>query len=207
MKQIFVRSLPQALNSTKPESQRKMKAIIFDTETTGLIKNRKIPLDKQPEIIEFYGCLVDLKAKTKKGQILAELEILIRPNNKKLDDAITKITGLEYDRDLKDKKSFPQVASTIKNFMGLADIWIAHNASFDLEMLEIEFERIGQSIKPKDKIICTVEQTMSLKGYRLNLAALYEHLFKEKMGTAHRAKVDVMNLKDCCFALYKMGAF
>ena len=54
-----------------------MKAVIFDTETTGLVKNRTIKLDNQPEIIEFYGALVDLG---KKGKILKEVDTLIKPN-------------------------------------------------------------------------------------------------------------------------------
>ena len=45
-----------------------MKAFIFDTETTGLVKNRTIKLDDQPEVIEFYGALVDLSKKG--GKIL-----------------------------------------------------------------------------------------------------------------------------------------
>ena len=37
-----------------------MRLLIFDTETSGLVQTRLVPLKKQPSIIEFYGCVVDL---------------------------------------------------------------------------------------------------------------------------------------------------
>ena len=67
--------------------------IFFDTETTGLIKNKALPLINQPRIIEI-GAVKDT------GE---ELSLIINPLIK-LDPIITKITGL-IDKDL---ESFPE---------------------------------------------------------------------------------------------------
>ena len=185
-----------------------MRAVIFDTETTGLIKNRKVALHKLPEIIEFYGCYCDLKT----GEIIQDYECLIRPQyvSKKetrdvglveLPEVITKVTGLTAN-DLTFKEIFSYHWVDICRLFDNADFVIAHNANFDKEMVEIELERLNETFD-WPQIICTIEQTMHLKGYRLKLSELYEFLFEEKLKDAHRAKNDVMALKKCCEELYK----
>lgn len=159
--------------------------LIFDTETTGLIENRSTRLNLQPEIIEFYGIDGD-----------DEIDTLIKPKIKELPEIITKITGLTDD-DLKDQRPFRAHAPAIKNLIEKADCVVAHNLSFDMDMVDLEFERLEQTVAwPKERI-CTVEQTVYLKGYRLNLSALYELLFEEKFKDAHRAKYDVQALARC----------
>ena len=52
-----------------------MKALLFDTETNGLIENRALRLDRQPEIFEWYSCLVDLATDT----LIEDLEFMCKP--------------------------------------------------------------------------------------------------------------------------------
>lgn len=40
-------------------TEHKRIAIVFDTETTGLLKPESAPLSEQPQIIEFAGIKVD----------------------------------------------------------------------------------------------------------------------------------------------------
>jgi len=155
-------------------------AFIFDTETSGLIDNRTLPDAKLPEIIEFYGCLADLST----GEVLSEVDLLIKPA-RAISDEITRITGLT-NADLVDAPAF-----------------IAHNASYDVEMVNIEFDRIRSPIIWPRKVICTVEATLPLKGHRLSLQALHELLFGEQFPAAHRARNDVKALLRCCVELYK----
>jgi hypothetical protein len=61
-----------------------------------------------------------------------------------------------------------------------------------------------QKIKWPDKI-CTVEQTVHLKGYRVSLSVLHETLFGMPFTGAHRAKVDVSALLFICKELYRIG--
>lgn len=174
-----------------------MRVLIFDTETTGLIENRTVKIDKLPEVIEFYGCVVDLET----GEIERELDTLVSPKGP-ITDEITKITTIDAET-VKGAPDFASVAPKIKELIQGSNIIIAHNLSFDIEMVDIEFDRLGDRIEWPGEKICTVEQTVHLKGFRLSLSALHEHLFGEAFAGAHRAKVDVMALVRVCVELYK----
>jgi DNA polymerase III alpha subunit (gram-positive type) len=177
-----------------------MIALLFDNETTDLIPNRTLKLDKQPEIWEFYGCIANLAT----GEIIEELDLLIKPRREvDLKSKASKVTG--FTRELvENAPHFIDVAPRIKILLEKAPIAIAHNLSFDRDVLEIEFERIGEKINWPE-CLCTVEQTVYLKGYRLSMTQLYEILFNEKFEGAHRAKVDVMAMLRCCTKLFEMG--
>lgn len=170
---------------------------VFDTETTGLIRNRRMPLGKQPEVIEFYGALVDLST----GEIKAEAEYLIKPE-RAIPDEVIKITHITNE-DVKDCQPFKAVADDIMQHLMSAPV-LAHNLSFDKEMLDIEFERLERTITWPPGI-CTVEQTIHMRGYRLSLTALYEALFDETFADAHRARHDVEALIRCAVELRKRG--
>lgn len=183
-----------------------MKAVLFDTETSGLVKNRTIKLEMQPEVIEFYACSINLKT----GKITKELDYLIKPS-KPLDDrpapgskkTISQITGITNEM-LNDAPPFKDVAKSIFKLLESAPMVIAHNARFDCDMIEIEAQRLGMEIH-WPRVLCTVEQTIALKGFRLSLSKLHEELFGEPFDGAHRAKVDVAALARCCKELLKRG--
>lgn len=174
-----------------------MKVLIIDTETTDLVKNHTMKLDLQASVIEFAGVLCNLKT----GTVYEELNILICPP-KPITEQVTKITGITNDM-VKDAPSFKQVSDKIFRLIEKAPLVIAHNASFDKEILELEAERLKYELH-WPHIVCSVEQTIGIKGFRLDLTTLYDHLFKEKF-EAHRANVDVTALRRCCEQLYKQG--
>lgn len=175
-----------------------MLALILDTETTGLLSNHVLPIDKQPEVIELFAVLHDLKA----DKVKAEYHSLFKPK-KAITDEITKITGLTNE-DLKDAPAFAAKAAEIKKLIEGAPTIIAHNASYDTEMLGIEFERLGQQLK-WPRVICSVEQTVHVKGFRLNLQSLHELLLGQKFLEAHRAKTDTQALARCCVKMFEKG--
>lgn len=175
-----------------------MKAFIFDTETTGLIDNRTLPLAKLPEIIEFYGHIADLES----GEIHDAIDKLIKPRGE-ISREITKITTITADH-VRDAPAFFEVAPEIKTLIESASVTIAHNHSFDTEMVDIEFERLGEKVN-WPRAVCTVEATVFLKGFRMNLSGLHEYLLGEPFAGAHRARVDVMALTRCCVELHKRG--
>lgn len=185
-------------------------ALILDTETTGLIENRSMSLDRLPEVIEFYGVRVDLD---KKGKVSAVMHHMIRPsrpfleerdaNAKKSRKTITEITGLR-NADLKGAPPFSRVADDIFSFIEGSPLVIAQNASFDRDMLDIEAERLDRRVA-WPPLVCTIEQSVHYKGYRLNLGDLHEHLLGVKFEGAHRAQADVEALVRCCVAMRKRG--
>jgi DNA polymerase III epsilon subunit-like protein len=184
-----------------------MIAFVFDTETNGLVANRTMKAHKLPEVIEFFGAIVDLQH----NHIIEEFDTLIKPQNELSSkpnpgdkESIIKITGITNER-LADKPTFAQVAPRIISIIERAPVVIAHNASFDVEMIDIELARIGQSIR-WPRVLCSVEQTIHLVGRRLKLHELYYHLFQpEKFMDAHRAKDDTKALIRCCVELVRRG--
>jgi DNA polymerase III epsilon subunit-like protein len=175
-----------------------MIALIIDTETSGLISNHAIKLDKQPEVIEYFSVLTNLAT----GERLREFETLIKPNNP-VDAVITEITGIENNM-LTNAQPFAELAEAIKTDIESSPVVIAQNMSFDAEMLDIEFERLGMKINWPRKI-CTVEATLHFKGHRLKQMQLYEYLFNETFKDAHRARNDCLALERICIELFKRG--
>lgn len=182
-----------------------MKIVAFDTETTGLIDNRTMKNDKLPEIIELYACRFDDKT----GKVDKELDLLIRPTiAKELSEETLRVTGITYDM-FAGKKQFKEYATAIKLFLLSGDAITGHNLSYDTELIEIEFDRVGMNhvdglwIWPR--LICTVEQTVHMRGIRLSLTALHEYLFGEPFSGAHRAKTDVQAQVRCFLELKRRG--
>ena len=178
-----------------------MKALIFDTETTDLVKNSVVGLDQQPHIIEFYGEIVDLAT----AEVIDELEFLCHPGFE-IAPITTKITGITPEK-LKGQPPFSKFEGQVRAIIHSAEAVIAHNLSYDYALVMAELARCGTegSIKWPIKRICTVEQTEWFSGYRLNLNALHEHLFGEAFTGAHRARTDVKALTRCCVELFKRG--
>lgn len=182
-----------------------MIALIFDVESTGL----PLPcakLEAQPSVIEIFMALVNLKS----GQIPKTYETLIKPPSPLSDKpapnsrkTISEITGLTNDA-LAKAPTFKDVSKIIFDWIERAPTVIAHNLQFDSQMIDFESERLGYAIKWPRKI-CTIEQTMALRGYRLSLANLHSELFNESFTGAHRAKKDVEILIRCCVELHRKG--
>src|SRR5581483_5144675 len=97
--------------------------VIFDTETTGLVTNRALRLDRQPHVWEFFGVDVDLNT----GEVLAELHCVMRPPVK-IDEKVRKITGIT-DEELEDKPPISTFLDQMLAFLARSDGPIAHNLS------------------------------------------------------------------------------
>lgn len=171
----------------------------FDTETTGLIDNHTVKLEKQPEIIEIYACIFN----DKDGKVKHEINTFIKPKLP-ITPEITKITGITNAM-VKDAPDYFHTVRHIMNLLNDAPVLTGHNLSFDLEMVAIENERCKLPPLKTNKLICTVEQSVHLKGIRLSLSALHEYLFGQEFAGAHRAKVDVEAQIRCYMELKKRG--
>lgn len=168
-------------------------AIIMDFETTGLTKAMVADLDKQPKAIEFAA----IKLNDDTLEEVDRLDFLINPGER-IEPHITKITGIET-KDVIDKPNFKYYYPQLVNFFFGEKYLFAHNIAYDVTILRFELQRIKMLTKfPFPPVqICTVNQTMKIKGFRLKLENLYEHLFGEIMQNAHRAMDDVEALTRC----------
>lgn len=175
-----------------------MKTLVFDTETTALISNSLLKDQYQPHVIEFYGCLIDGK-----GKKIDELDSLIDPG-KPIPEEVTRITGIKQG-DIDGCPKFSELAESIIALIESSDTVVAHNLSYDMSVIDFELKRLGKKVHWPKSLICTVEQTEHIFGFRLNLSALHEHLFGEPFSGAHRAKVDVEALTRCYLKLKNAG--
>lgn len=175
-----------------------MKTLIFDTETTALIQNRLVAEANQPRIIEFCGGLYDSEA-----QLIRELDFLCDPGVP-ITEEITKITGIKPE-DVAGKKRFASHAADVRELIAEADVVVAHNLTYDMAVVNFELGRLQTAVEWPVDLVCTVEGTEHLLGYRLNLSALHQFLFDEPFSGAHRAKVDVTALARCYFELVRRG--
>ncbi len=173
-----------------------MNIVVFDTETTGLLKPESADISKQPYITEFYGVKIN-----EEFQIQEELESFIRPPIS-IPEEVIKISGIT-DEMVKEAPIFPMFYAKLAKFFTGVDILVAHNLPFDLGMLTAELRRLNKVNKfpwPRHQI-CTVEKSMHLRGHRLSLAKLHQHLLNKGFADAHRAKQDVFALVRCFHAL------
>jgi DNA polymerase III epsilon subunit-like protein len=180
------------------------RAIVFDTETTGLIDNSAIPLKQQPHIIELTAIKIDLDhcvqwaaAKEDKwpegrDRLLAEAPVFTSLfRHPKLPEDTLKITGITQEM----VNLAPQFASKVRDlqrfFLGATHL-VGHNLSFDREMLANELRRLDMltQFPWPPKHICTVEATETLDGFRLGLNDLHEKLTGARFSEHHRSEPD-----------------
>ncbi len=132
-----------------------MKVLILDCETTGLIDNSGRTLDKQPQVIEFYGTVIGLEMVEGEVKVeeISELDFLANPG-KPLPDIIKKITGLK-DEDFKDVPPFGEYVNALRKLFDQADVATAHNLSFDKQLITFEMQRLNTELVWPAKLVCT----------------------------------------------------
>lgn len=160
-----------------------MKAIILDTETTGLLLPSTAPLEKQPRIVELGLVVVE------NGKLISEHNWLINPERPIPADA-TKVSGIT-DEMVADKPKFRELLAEIEEIFGGTEMLICHNAPFDTGMLKNELLMCSRTGFPwPAEIICTVQEFLPVFGKRPKLTKLYEHFMDVPLAQTHRANDD-----------------
>lgn len=177
---------------------------LFDTETTGLCIPKENDLNKQPHLIEIYVLKV-LQKNNHKFEVIDELDLLIKPPVD-LSRDIIRITGIT-EKDLEGKKSFAKHYLEIAQFFTGCDRMVAHNVTFDRNVLLYELARMNKQLNFPWPIqhVCTVEKSMKIEQRRMKLTNLYKHLTGKEFKDAHRAKNDVEALYGCYKEMVKQG--
>lgn len=159
--------------------------IIYDTETTGLVKHPNAPLVKQPRLIEFGAIGLSLK----NGKEMARLKQLINPGEP-LTEEITKITGIAND-DLKGQPAFADAwAKVMLPFLKKGSMMLAHNEPFDHAIIDYELQRCKlKFVWPSS--FCTIGLYRERWGRDMKLTELYESIIGKPLDQKHRALSDV----------------
>jgi DNA polymerase III epsilon subunit-like protein len=165
--------------------EKKKLLIIFDVETTGLIKHPDAPIKKQPRIIEFGAAALSLST----GKVQRTLSVLINPEEK-ITEEIEKITGIK-DEDLKDKPTFADAWSkSIFPFIKKGTAMLAHNEPFDHQLVDYELARCKATFK-WPPTFCTIGLYKEQWGRDMKLVELYSHIMGRELDQKHRAGSDV----------------
>ncbi|MCF8369305.1 MAG: 3'-5' exonuclease [Bacteroidales bacterium] len=150
--------------------------IVFDLETTGVnvgsdriveISMVKVLPDGQTEIYtERINPTIPIPAET------------------------TAIHGIS-DEDVKDKPTFAQLAPTLLNFIGNADLSGYNAIKFDIPLLVEEFLRAEVDFEIKGRKLVDVQNIFHKMEPR-NLSAAYKFYCKKEMENAHSAEADAV---------------
>lgn len=181
------KTAPRARKSPQVKTTAPIITLVYDNETTGLLKPEVSDLSQQPKIIEFAVVAID-----QSYDRLSEHSWLIHPGED-ITPEITKITELKNE-DLRGKPSFIQVLPEIEQvFLGKHRV-MAHNLPFDWGMLTNELKRVGREYAfPYPPIQqCTVQLASDLIfGRRAKMTELYEKTLGKPLAQTHRALDDV----------------
>jgi DNA polymerase III epsilon subunit-like protein len=165
-----------------------MKVLVFDTETSGLPKERNPSIydtDKWPHVMQISYIIYN----TETSQIDEKYDTYIKLNTWVIVDPVSEgIHGIT--REIMDTKGVPiqEALVRVRDALGKVDICVGHNVSFDKRFLIVEGVRNNIRMNfPADyctmkngKEICKIDFTFSNgeKGFKFpKLMELYEHLF------------------------------
>jgi len=167
----------------------KKSIIIFDTETTDLTSPEEADLIHQPHLTEIFCYKVTAN---KKMKVIGEFHTLLKPPIP-IPHYITKLTGID-DYTVKKAPTFLKMYKKLYDFFLGCEMLVAHNLSFDLDIIRFELQRIGKEFNfPYPPIhYCTVEKSLDLQGIRLKNNELYKLETGKEMEGSHRAKADAL---------------
>lgn len=169
-----------------------MTTILFDTETTGLLKPSINRLDAQPYIVQLYAMKID-----DEFDIIDEIDLLIKPPIP-IPPETTKIHGID-DYAVKNSMTFSELIPRLADFFLGVEKLVAHNLGYDRSMLANELLRQDAVLKfPWPPVhICTVEQSMHIEQRRLRLSQLHKYATGHEHVDQHSARGDVTALLRC----------
>ena len=189
--------------------------LIFDTETTGLPKKKKAPLEpisNWPRLVQLAWMVCDCR-----GGIISKENRIIEPDNFEIPIKVAKIHGISTQIARKEGDPLVIVLHDFLRASRSAKFLVAHNTDFHKKVLLAEFMRndIRQSLH-HTRTICTVKESMDFYGidlglgYRygykyLKLPELYSFLFNRPYQGGHNASDHVIACSECFFAMLRRG--
>ena len=183
-----------------------LNALIFDTETTGMVQWRKPPAHpKQPDLVQLAMLLVDRDDWSIKNRVSLLVQLA---EGVTIEPEAQDTHGISAD----DCARFgvpPVVAVSLFNQLCLqADVIVAHNISFDQSVMLTALHRLGNKPNRMEgkALVCTKEATTDVlklpgkSGYKWpTLAEAYRHYTGLEIENAHDALQDTM----ACLEVYR----
>jgi len=186
-------------------------ALIIDVETTGLPKRKYHDYKNTDDfenarMVQFTMMLCD--------KDLNEIEIsdfIIKAGDFTINNS--DFHGITNEISKESGHDFSKVAEILKEYLTKIDCIIAHNLSFDANIIKSELFRLDllDIIEDfnKKKCVCSMLKTKNLVNIKNkygvkypSLAELYQYTFNKKIENAHNSKYDVINLHAILKHLY-----
>jgi DNA polymerase-3 subunit epsilon len=184
-----------------------LKALIFDTETTGMVKWKEPPSHpEQPDLVQIAMLLVE----TEDWRMMSRTSLLVQlRDGAKIEPEAEDTHGISAETCGRYGVA-PIVACSLFNQLCIqADTIVAHNLSFDQSIMLTALHRLGDRPNRMEgkKLICTKEATTDILKLPGNygkykwptLAEAYRHYTGQEIDGAHDALADT----EACFAVYR----
>ena len=173
--------------------------LIFDTETTGLPRNKTAPLtdfDNWPRLVQLAWQLHDAN-----GTLISQGNHIVKPEGFTIPFNAEKIHGISTDRALEVGEDLKKVLAKFTVDLERAQVLVGHNIEFDNKIIGAEFlrtdsENLLENYPNIDTGLATKEWC-DLRGgiggrvKMPKLVELYEKLFGSPFEDAHDAAYDV----------------
>lgn len=194
-----------------------MRTLVFDTETSGIPIDGLHPSDPaQPRIVQFAAVLLDADRRE-----VTSVSMIVNPGVD-IPAGATKVHGIDNDRAARFGVHERAAVGMFIRLCAVADVAVAHNARFDLRMLDMAAVRAKTAIKLPELVRCTCEAATPIcnlpptarmleTGFNKPKAPKLEEAFKMLVGRemvgAHDAMADVRACVELYFKLVDMGAW
>jgi len=186
--------------------------LIFDTETTGLPKNKQAPLtdfDNWPRVVQIAWQLHDHA-----GKLLSNENLIVKPDGFTIPFNAEKVHGISTQRALDEGLPLDEVLDRFTSDLNKTKLIIGHNIlDFDVKVLGAEYLRREKenAIAQKEALDTQLESTeyCAIPGGRggqfkwPTLLELHTKLFGADFDDAHDAAYDVAANAKCFFGLIK----
>jgi DNA polymerase III epsilon subunit-like protein len=186
--------------------------LFVDTETTGLPKSASNDFERWPRVVQLAWSLYDHD-----GIRESVNSFIIYPTDFTIPQTAASIHGITTDRAKKEGVSLHKVLPRFNADVEKATTIIAHNAEFDLPIVNTEFMRckLETNLLKKQKF-CTMKTPKIISWCRLpklsgmgykwpGLTQLHVQLFETEFTDSHNAHADVEACAKCYFELRKRG--
>ncbi len=187
--------------------------LIYDTETTGLPKNDKAPLndfENWPRLVQLAWQIHD-----ENGELIQVHNFIVKPEGFIIPRGAEKVHGISTERAQREGKDLLFVLQTFNESLKKADVVAGHNVEFDNTIMQVEYLRKQLPTPLMEKTIIDTKEASTnycaIPGGRggkfkwPRLAELHIKLFGKDFDAAHNASADVQATARCFLELIRIG--
>ena len=185
--------------------------LFFDTETTGLPRNWRAPVDdlsNWPRLVQLAYLLYD-----NSGNLVSGSDHIIKPEDFTIPVSASSIHGITHEKACREGTPLSAVLTEFFSYLNKSETLVAHNMGFDENIIGAEFLRqnMPNVIPDKNRICTMLKSTHFCKlegqyGYKWpKLSELHHILFQSGFAEAHNASVDIQATAKCFWELRKRG--